>query len=145
MKLPKLKKAKRQLRPVSVDHFFDNSLFDTSFLPDFTLKNPAINISENKKDYEIEIALPGFDKKDVKIEIEDNVLVISSEKEIENKKSKKNWLKHEYSYSSFERRIPLPEGADENKITAKMKNGILTVKTGKKEGFETVQKKIEVK
>ncbi len=140
MKLPKLRKEKRNLLNPTTDDFSERTFF-----PYYFEKIPAINISEDKKNYKIEIAVPGFDKKDIKIEFDNNLLIISSEKEKEKKSSKKNWLKQEYSYSSFCRRIPLPEGIDENKIKAKIRNGVLTIKVGKQEGFNTVQKKIEVK
>ena len=141
MKLLRFNKNRNKSLPQTINNnFADISLFSESFL-----RFPSINISEDKKKYKIEVAVPGFDKKDIKVETENNFLIISSEKKAENKKSGKNLLKQEYSYSSFRRVIRIPENADENKIKAKMKNGVLKISISKKEGIEMPERKIEVK
>ncbi len=106
--------------------FFDNAL-------DLSVKVPSANITENNKDYKIELAAPGLEKKDFKIELEDKVLTISSEKEEEKKEDNKNFKRREFSYSSFSRSFQLPEDVLADKIDAKYENGILKLSVPKKE------------
>jgi len=105
---------------------------------------PSVNIADEDKAFEISVALPSLDKKDVKIEIQDDCLIVSSEKQYENEERNKNWLRREYGYASFQRMFQLPEGADQNKIQAKMKNGILSIKVGKKDNFIESKKQITI-
>lgn len=102
---------------------------------DFAIKVPSANITESDKDYKIEVAAPGLDKKDFKIELENKVLSISSEKEQEKEKEEesKNYKRREFSYSSFSRSFQLPEDVLADKIDAKYENGILKVSVPKKE------------
>ena len=105
---------------------------------------PSVNISDEEKAFELNLALPGFDKKDIKIEIENNCLILTSEKQYENSEKHKNWMRQEYSYSSFKRSFELPEGADSERVKAEMKNGILSILVGKKKGYISNSKKILV-
>ena len=120
------------------DRFFDNDLRDwTADLLKPTLKLrtavPAANVTENDKNFLVEMAVPGMDKKDFKVEVENNRLSISAEKE-EKKEEKDNGnLRKEYSYNSFCRSFNLPENSITDKITSKYENGILRVEIPKKE------------
>ena len=118
-----------------------NSLYST-----FTA--PACDITESKDSYKIEMDLPGKMEKDVEINLNDDVLTVSSVKkdEKEEKKSNKDETKviiRERCNSSFTRSFTLPNNADSSKIEAKFNNGVLTITVGKKE--TAAQRKIEIK
>lgn len=105
---------------------------------------PAVNINETDKAYEIEMAVPGLDKKDINVEVDDNVLTISSKKEVETSDDKKNVKRREFHYSSFERSFTIPEDLDADKIDAKQENGILYVTIPKKVEKPSLKKMIKV-
>ncbi|MES2140716.1 MAG: Hsp20/alpha crystallin family protein [Bacteroidota bacterium] len=116
---------------------FNNNLMNW----DFSSKVPSVNITETEKEYKIELAAPGLEKKDFKIEVENKVLIISSEKEEEKKEEDKNYKRREFSYSSFSRSFQLPEDILSDKIDAKYENGILKLSVPKKEVSVSKQKK----
>lgn len=122
--------------PNLLDRFFDNEL-DVFTRRNFSNTNttlPSVNIKENVDGFEVEVAAPGFDKSDFNIELNNDVLTISSEKEIENEvKENEQFTKKEFSYQSFTRSFTLPELVEEDKITAKYENGILRIAIPKKE------------
>lgn len=105
---------------------------------------PAVNVKETETAYELEMAAPGIEKKDFKIEIENNILFVSAEK-IENTEEKKpeaNYSRKEFSYRSFKRAFNIPENSvNIDEISAGYKDGILHVNLPKKE----VNKKQSVK
>jgi HSP20 family protein len=115
------------------DNFFSNDLMPELFDSESYRSVPAVNIVENDDEYVIEVAAPGLEKKDFKIDLENNVLTISSEKEdkMEDKNGKS--IRKEFRYSSFCRTFNLPETIDNDKIRAKHKDGILSVSIPKKE------------
>jgi HSP20 family protein len=95
---------------------------------------PAVNIKESTEGFEVEVAAPGFKKSDFNIELDGDVLTISSEKRIENEvKEDEKFTKREFSYQSFTRSFTLPEMVESEKITAKYDNGILRIGIPKKE------------
>ncbi len=93
---------------------------------------PAVNIKENEKDFELELAVPGRKKEDFQIEINENVLTISSASKIEENIEKDNYTRREFVYSSFKRAFTLPETVDEDNIKANYDNGILKFSLPKK-------------
>ncbi len=106
---------------------------------------PAVNIKENDKNFEVEVAAPGMDKKDFKVEVENNVLTISAEKREEKKEKKNNYSRKEFSYESFERNFTLPQNVvDADKIKAKYENGILKIEIPKKEEKAKLSKVINI-
>jgi len=94
---------------------------------------PAANIKENEKSFDIEIAVPGMKKEDFKINLENNVLTISSEKEEEKNEEKKNYTRKEFVYGSFSRSFTLPKIVETEQINAVYENGILNIQLPKKE------------
>lgn len=100
---------------------------------DLTGRIPSVNITENEKEFEIEMAAPGLERKDIKVEVENNMLCISSEKEEDKKEDKKNYTRREYSYNSFKRSFSLPENSLPDKVNAKYDKGILHIVLPKKE------------
>ena len=117
------------------DRFFDNDLFDWSNR-NFSQTNttlPSVNIKESDEAFMVEVAAPGLDKKDFKIEVHNNLLTISSEKQEENEAKNGNYTKREFSYQSFCRSFTLPATANGDNISAGYDKGILTVTIPKKE------------
>ena len=103
----------------------------------FSLTNttiPSVNIKESENGFEVEMAAPGMKKEDFNLEIHNNVLTISSEKQTENKtEDGKNVTRREFSYQSFSRSFTMPVIVDTDKISAAYENGILRVNIPKKE------------
>jgi len=95
---------------------------------------PSVNVKESADGFEVDMAAPGLEKKDFKIEINHGTLTISSEKKVENEtKEGQQFTRREFSYQSFSRSFTLPETVDNDKISAKYENGILKVSIPKKE------------
>jgi HSP20 family protein len=94
---------------------------------------PAVNIRENEKDFELEIAVPGQKKEDFNIEVDENVLTISLENKNQGEVKDDNFTRREFSYSSFKRAFTLPETVNEEKINASYTDGILRFTLPKKE------------
>lgn len=122
--------------PTLFDRFLENDLFDWSNR-NYSNTNttlPSVNIKESADDFEVEMAAPGFTKNDFKIELNHDLLTISSGKEITNEiKEDQQFTLKEFSYQSFSRSFTLPNSADSEKIGAKYENGILRVFIPKKE------------
>jgi HSP20 family protein len=107
---------------------------------------PSMDVTESDKEIEIAAELPGLERKDVDISIEDNVLTIRGEKKIEREEKdekNKNYRLAERSYGVFYRVLELPNGIDPSKVQASMSNGVLKIKIPKPARSEA--KKIEVK
>lgn len=123
--------TRRALRP-----YWMPSLFDDDFFPVLngrTSSMPAVNIKEDDKKYSLDLAVPGIDKKDLKIDIEDEVLTIQSETKDEHEETTDGFRRKEFSYSSFCRSFQIPENVDKEKIEANYKDGILSVMLPKAE------------
>ena len=122
--------------PSLFDRFFDGDMFDWSNR-NFSNTNttiPSVNIKENADAFVVEVAAPGFEKGDFKIELNLNTLSISSEKKVENEtREGEVFTKREFSYQSFSRSFTLPQIADGDRIEANYQNGILTVLIPKRE------------
>lgn len=102
---------------------------------------PAINLIENNKHYEIEIAAPGFKKDDFKVEMDNGVLKIYAESEEEKVKEVINYTRREFSYNSFERSFNVPDDSDESSVDAEYKDGILRLSIKKLEVKKAENKK----
>ncbi|HLN54395.1 MAG TPA: Hsp20/alpha crystallin family protein [Bacteroidales bacterium] len=118
---------------------FFPSLFDDDFFSSMPSTNrmnthmPAVNIREDEKNYFLELAVPGMDKKDLKIDIDEDVLTISSEQKNEHEDKQDGYTRKEFSYSSFARSFYIPENVNKDNINASYKDGILTVSFPKQE------------
>jgi HSP20 family protein len=122
--------------PVFFDDFFKpwNEWFDTSgSMFGRALTVPPVNITENKDQYMVSLAVPGMKKDDFKIDVEGNMLTISSEKEESKEEKDKKFTRKEYSYSSFSRSFTLPEEVNKEKIEAKYEDGVLKLMLPRKE------------
>jgi len=96
---------------------------------------PLVNIKETNEHFEVEMAAPGMSRNDFKVELDGNVLTITSEKQEENEeKEGERFTRREFSYQSFRRSFQLPkEVVDADKIEAKYENGVLRLVIPKKE------------
>lgn len=132
----------RSSLPAMMSDLLDTGRFFTSDFLDFDtdLMNlnagaqiPSVNILENAKDYSVELAAPGLERKDFKVEVDNGVLTISAEKEEESKEEGENYKRREFSYNAFKRSFDLPENVITDKIDAKYENGVLRMSIPKKE------------
>lgn len=130
--------------PNVIEKFFGNRIDEQTDKTEEIATVPSVNISERDKAFEVSLAAPGIDKKDIKLEVHDGCLMISSEKQYENEESNGNWMRREYGYASFQRMFQLPDNADPEKVQANMKNGILKIKIGKKKGLGAGLKQVPV-
>lgn len=119
--------------PSLVDEFFGKDLLGNMFDGYTGVNMPAVNIAEGKEDFRIDVAAPGLEKKDFKIDLDHNVLTISSEKKDEKEEKLEKYMRREFSYSSFKRSFTLPDTAQLDKISANHKDGILQITIPKKE------------
>ena len=117
--------TRRSYKPFTLSDFFNED-----FLPTFNRNTgslPAVNIREDEKAFYLELAVPGMDKKDLRIEVKDDVLTISAEQKEDKQQDYEGYKRREFSYSSFCRSFYLPEDVDGDKIGAVYKDGILNV------------------
>jgi HSP20 family protein len=112
---------------------FFNDVFDNLLKEEKVSWMPAVNIMERENDFKIDLAVPGLDKKDFNIELENDMLVVSGERKEEKIEEKDKVTKREFHYGSFKRSFTLPEIADVEKINASYNNGVLSVSIAKKE------------
>lgn len=139
---------KRNQEPTISD--FVNQFFNNDYInrmeESFNVVRPKANIKELDKSFEIEMAVPGFEKKDFAIEIENETLKISAnvEKKEEEKDSNDNLIHTEFSKKSIERNFKLSNNIDSKNIAATYNNGILNITVPKKEEA-TIKKMIKIK
>lgn len=114
-----------------MDDIFDS--VDTSVNRFSTASMPSVNVLEQEDAFKIEFAAPGLTKDDFKINLDNNILTVQSEKEQNEEESKDNYTRKEFNYSSFKRTFTLPDSANSDKVSAEYKNGILTINVAKKE------------
>ena len=104
---------------------------------------PLVDITEDDKEYLIKAELPEVRKEDVKVTVESGVLAISGERKFEKEEKDKRYHRIERSYGSFTRSFNLPDDADDGKVSAEFKDGVLTVRLAKSE--KARPKSIDVK
>jgi HSP20 family protein len=135
-----------------IDKLFDNFFQGFPFSP-FQRKSggswnglilPQVDIGESKKNYIITVEVPGVDEKDIDLTLADGTLTIRGEKRYEQEDSDKQYHQVERSYGSFQRMLSLPTDADENKVEAKFKNGVLTISVDKNPKMTSSAKKIAI-
>lgn len=117
------------------DFFGSENPFDWDekfWFPEKSIEIPSANVIENDKEFKLELSVPGFEKKDFKIDVHDGILSISAEKEQKSEEKKENYRKKEFSYSSIRRSFAMPENVQDEKIDAKYDNGILNIVLPKK-------------
>jgi HSP20 family protein len=122
--------------PSIFDRFFNNDLMDWN-MSNYSSTNtslPAVNVKESDNEFVIDVAAPGMTKNDFKINFQNNVLTISSEKKEEKEDKKESFTRKEFSYQSFQRSFTVSENTiDSDKINAKYNDGILHITLPKRE------------
>ena len=103
---------------------------------------PAVNIITSEDQFDIELATPGNKKADFQIEVEDDVLIISSETVSQSGDTETSYERKEFGYNSFQRSFNIPESVNTDKISATYKEGVLTVSLPKKEEALLQSKKL---
>jgi HSP20 family protein len=135
--------TRRSYRP-----FYMSNFFDDDFFPVLTAKpnnTPAVNVKEDEKTYVLDFAIPGLEKKDLKIDMNEDILTISSEQKKESEDNKDGYKRKEFSYSSFSRSFYIPEDVNREKIEANYTNGVLSVVLPKQEEQKNkISKTIEI-
>jgi len=107
-----------------------NDFFGNEWMENSSKSVPAINIQQNEHGFTVEVAAPGMTKEDCNVRLDEaNNLVIEFEKksQTEDKDKKGSYLRREFSYTQFQRRMILPDNVEKDKISAKVENGVLTV------------------
>jgi HSP20 family protein len=123
--------------PVSIWQGFEPSGAAGKLLTETLLMRPSVDISESGKKYTIKVEVPGVEKEDVHVDVQDDVLVIRGEKKQEHEEKGEHFHRIERSYGSFRRVLNLPPDADPDEVRAKFRNGVLTL-TVAKSGEKTV-------
>ncbi|MBL3654722.1 Hsp20/alpha crystallin family protein [Fulvivirga sediminis] len=129
------------LFPTFFDDFLSRDMFNFS---GSNATMPAVNIKESESDFQVEVAAPGANKKDFKVEVDNNLLTISYEKEVKNeeKNDEGKFTKREFNYQSFQRSFTLPSTVLGDKIEAKYTDGILALSIPKKEEAKTATSRL---
>ena len=129
--------------PSLFNEFLDND----GFVRFVGTTSPAINVIENEKDYQVEVAAPGMTREDFSIRLDqENRLIISLQKKSEDSGKDKNgkYLRREFSYSHFEQAFLLPDDILKDKIGAAMENGVLKITIPKDMESPTVPKEYTI-
>lgn len=117
----------------SVDDFLNDNFFNWPSLASGGSTLPRVNITETGDDFRVEMAAPGMKKEDFNIELDNDNLVIWTQRSNQNKETEQNYTRREFSYQSFRRSFYLPNTVEADKIEAKYENGILMLTIPKKE------------
>jgi HSP20 family protein len=141
--IPNLEPTRRRQRPLSLFDDFDREL--DRWLGDGEVSKtfrPACDVSETENAYFISFDVPGVDKDDIRLEVENQNLIVSGERKVEDEKKTEHGFYSEKSYGSFQRVFALPDTVDPDKIDAHYDNGVLNISIEKKE--KTKKKAIEI-
>ncbi|MCJ8208341.1 Hsp20/alpha crystallin family protein [Mucilaginibacter sp. RS28] len=129
------------IRSLMEDFWSTDKFFNQPFLK---AELPAVNIRDTDKNYEIEVAVPGFKKNDFKVTTENGRLTISAETSNETNEEKENYTRKEFSRSSFTRSFTLPDNVVEDNITAQYQDGLLKIDLQKAGKSLTAKKEVKV-
>jgi HSP20 family protein len=119
--------------PSLLSDFFGSSLVDRDlfgldvFPSRLGINVPTANVMETAKEFSIELAAPGLERKDFNVEIDNHMLTISAEKEEEKDEKDGEYSRREYSFNSFSRTFTLPDNVKEGNVDARYQNGVLKV------------------
>ena len=139
-----IKRNENWLPSVFDDMFKTDWLGGTTNVNNIGTRIPAVNIHESDENFIVEVAAPGKSKEDFKIELDNDVLTISTEEKLEKETSEKSgkYTRKEFSYSTFKRAFSLPETVDNSKISANYNNGVLEIALPKKEEAKVQAKRM---
>ncbi len=131
--------------PFLFDDFFNTDwLGGTSNVRRIGFNTPAVNVRETDNDFTLELATPGLSKEDFDIELDNDVLTISSEtkSEEETKNNEGRYTRKEFNYRKFKRSFSLPDTVDINGVDASYRDGVLLVTLPKKEEAKIQPKRL---
>ena len=132
--------------PSIFDEFFTENRLDVPNYENFSI--PAVNIQENLTNFVIELAAPGLKKEKFAIEVEENVLKVSSEDSKENKteetQNSSRFTRKEFSFSNFKRAFTLPDTVNVEEISATYEDGVLRIALPKKAEAKALKKMVEI-
>jgi len=134
--------ARRTYRPTYLSDFFSSD-FD-NYYNGRRDETPAVNIKEEDREFAIEMAVPGMKKDEISIEIEKDVLMISSNRNEEKKEDFGTYSRREFGTYSFCRSFKIPESVKSDKIKASFDNGILNVTLPKSEETATLNRTVKI-
>lgn len=137
----------RSLLPMSsiMKNFFDNDSFFGHYMDKWwDTAQPAMNIAETDAAYTVDIVVPGFNKEDINIDVDNDILTISAEAKQETSEEKKEYTRKEYNFSSFSHSFHLPDNVKDDSITAEYKDGVLKLSMPKTDKQITASKKIAI-
>jgi HSP20 family protein len=138
-------RKERRFFPSIVDEFFGRDFIPDLFEFQTGVNMPSVNVIEGKDEFKIEVAAPGLNKEDFKVDLDNNVLTITSEKEEKKEDENQRYMRREFSYSSFKRSFSMPQSVDSSNIRANHQNGVLTITIPKREeAKERPPKQIEI-
>jgi len=145
--LPNIWRKREALMGPSADDFIERFFYGwPTFEKDTDVAwIPRVDVNETEKSVNIDVELPGIDKKDVKVEVRDNTLTISGERKSEKKTEDENCCIAERHYGKFERTFSLNDTVDASNISAKYKDGVLTIALPKTEKAIPKEIAVEVK
>ncbi len=129
-----------EMMPTFMDDFFNpwNQWFENGFFNSKTLTVPSVNIQENKDEFTLSLGVPGMKKEDFNIQVEGNLITISSEKEDMKEEKEAKFSRKEFNYSSFSRSFTLPDEVSMDKIKAHYEDGVLKLSLPKKEEMKNL-------
>ena len=125
--------VKTQFAPKHFTQFFGKDLLNELYAPAFSGSVPAVNVVEGKDGFKIEVAAPGLQKSDFKLNLEKNQLTISAHKEQTEEENDEKYTRREFKYTSFQRTFTLPNSVNGENIAANYADGILSVSLPKRE------------
>src|SRR5699024_10837130 len=131
--------------PSMLEDMFNGNWMDTNHpIRNFENKTPAVNVKESENNFTLELGAPGMKKDNFQLELDDNLLSISSEKKAEKETENKDekFTIREYSYSSFKHSYILTESVDFSKISEDYKDGVLKIDLPKREEAKTQHKRL---
>jgi len=134
----------RELDRIFDDWWERGGFSPRSFLGTDGFLRPTVDISESDDRYTIRVEVPGVEKNDVKVDVQDDRLIVRGEKKREHEDKDENYHRVEQSYGSFQRVLTLPPDADPEDVKAKCRNGVLTLTVKRTEEPSSSGRRIEV-
>lgn len=129
-----------------VDDFFTGmpSIFSEGFLPAGNRFSVPANVTETETGYVLELVAPGFEKEELTVNLDNNIMTVSGEKKSEQEKTEGRSIRKEFRHQSFKRSFTVDENIDAQNIVAKYVNGVLTLNLPKKAEVKEAAKQINV-
>lgn len=129
MKMTKYRRPQASL----FNTFFDDVLTRDHYYANRSNHVPAANVKEDDNGFTIELAAPGMNKGDFEVHVEQDVLTLSAKVKSDDQKKEENYTRREFRFSQFTRSFKLPETVDTENISARYKDGVLSVSLPKNE------------